>query len=412
MATRSLWQQPWLNERRMRAQGLCLALMVWMIYAWVLATPGLRDRNGLVKGTDFLHFYTLGMLANEHRGADLYNMAEQTKLLGERVPEAAHTVYLPLYGPQVSLVFGPFAAVSYGCALISWWACITALYAACLYAVWKVCPNLARYGGAVFILALAYPAFFNLIAWGQTSALALACFTAGYLFLRQEQWFAAGLALGCLMFKPQLGLVVAFVFCAAGAWRVIAGAALSASVQLIVGWMYYGSAVMREYVQRMRHVGRLLPLLEPRIEQTHCLRTFWQMLVPNSAVALGLYVVSASLVLWLTLRCWRSSLPLGLRYSALLLATVLVSPHLTVYDLVILAPALLLVADWLVGQAVNGLRRRFVMAMYLVYLLPMVGILARWSHVQLSVIAMSFFLWLLWRGVEIKQPMAASTVSA
>jgi hypothetical protein len=94
------------------------------------------------------------------------------------------------------------------------------------------------------------------------------------------------------------------------------------------------------------------------------------------------------------------------------LATVLVSPHLTVYDLVILAPALLLVADWLVGQPVNGLRRRFVMAMYLVYLLPMVGILARWSHVQLSVIAMSFFLWLLWRGVEIKQPMAASTVSA
>jgi Glycosyltransferase family 87 len=404
MATVSPSDQPWLNERRVRAQGICLALALWGVYAWVLATPGLRDRNGLIKGTDFLHFYTLGMLADGHRGADLYNMAAQTKLLGERVPEALHTVYLPLYGPQVSLLFGPFAAVSYAWALITWWVCITALYAACLYAVWKASPNLGKSGGTVFILALAYPAFFNLIAWGQTSALALACFTAGYLFLRRERWFAAGLALGCLMFKPQLGLVVAFVFCATGAWQVIAGAALSASAQLIVGWAYYGSGVMREYVQQMRHVDRLLPLLEPRIEQTHCLRTFWQMMIPNSAVAWGLYVVSGLVVLWLALKCWRSSLPLGLRYSALLLATVLVSPHLTVYDLVILAPALLLVADWVVGGPVNGLRRQFVMAMYLVYLLPMVGILTRWSHVQISVIAMSFMLWLVWKISEIAGP--------
>jgi hypothetical protein len=402
-----------LNGRRVRAQGLCLALAVWVVYAWVLATPGLRDRNGLVKGTDFLHFYTLGMLADGHRGADLYNMAAQTKLLGERVPDVTDAVYLPLYGPQVSLLFGPFAAVPYGWGLIGWWVCTTALYAACLYAVWRVCPNLGRYGAAVFILALAYPAFFNLIAWGQTSALALACFTAGYLLLRQKRYFAAGLALGCLVFKPQLGLVVAFLFCASGAWRVIAGAALSAAAQLMVGWMYYGSAVMREYVQQMRHVGRMLPLLEPRIEQTHCLRTFWQMLIPNAAIASGLYVVSALVVLWLTLRCWRSSLTLGLGYSALLLATVLVSPHLTVYDLVILAPALLLVADWVAGQPANGVRRRFVMGMYLVYVLPMVGIQARWSHVQLSVIAMSFLLWLLWKVNEIAgRPTSVKALSS
>jgi hypothetical protein len=412
MATISPSHQPWLNERRARAQGLCLALAVWIVYAWVLATPGLRDRNGLIKGTDFLHFYTLGMLADGHRGADLYNMAAQTKLLGERVPETAHTVYLPLYGPQVSLVFGPFAAVSYGWGLIAWWLCTAGLYGASVYAVWKACPHLGRYGGTVFILALAYPAFFNLIAWGQTSALALACLTAGYLLLRQERWFAAGLALGCLMFKPQLGLAVAFVLCASRAWRVVAGAALSASAQLIVGWAYYGSGVMREYVQQIRHLGRVLPLLEPRIAQTHCLRTFWQMLVPNAAVAWGLYVVSALVVLWLALRCWRSSLPLGLRYSALLLATVLVSPHLTVYDLVILAPALLLVADWVLGQGANVWLGQFVAAMYLVYLLPMVGILARWTHVQLSVLAMSFLLWLLWRESEITEPMAAPIASA
>src|SRR5580704_1115160 len=107
----------WLTSRRLRAQGLSLALGLWIIYAWVLATPGLRDRNGLIKGTDFLHFYTLGALARAHRGADLYNMQTQTELLGERVPAAAGTVYLPLYGPQVSLLFAPFAALWCNCFL-------------------------------------------------------------------------------------------------------------------------------------------------------------------------------------------------------------------------------------------------------------------------------------------------------
>jgi len=40
-------------------------------------TPGLRDRGGLIKGADFLHFYTLGTLAKEGRGDLLYNISTQ-----------------------------------------------------------------------------------------------------------------------------------------------------------------------------------------------------------------------------------------------------------------------------------------------------------------------------------------------
>ena len=36
-----------------------------------------RDRNGNLKGTDFLHFYTLGLIAREHRGPELYDMKVQ-----------------------------------------------------------------------------------------------------------------------------------------------------------------------------------------------------------------------------------------------------------------------------------------------------------------------------------------------
>jgi Glycosyltransferase family 87 len=391
----------WLTARRLRAQALSLALGLWGIYVWVLATPGLRDRNGLIKGTDFLHFYTLGMLARAHLGADLYDMPEQTRLLGERIPVAAHTVYLPLYGPQVSLLFTPFAALPYGTALIFWLLCSTVLYAVCVYVIWKTCPHVDRYGSTVLCLAVAYPAFFNLIAWGQTSALALVCFTGGYALLRTNRHFAAGLAFGCLMFKPQLGIAVAFVFCVTRTWGVIGGALITSIGQLLVGWLYYGSATMHAYASQLLHIGRVMPLLEPRIEQTHCLRTFWQMLIPWPPIALALYVVCAMATLWLTLRCWRSSLPLGLRYSAILLATVLVSPHLTVYDLIILAPALLLIADHILSFREDTSNVKFVVALYLVYTLPLLGFLARWMHVQLSVLAISILLWLIFRSADV-----------
>src|SRR6267154_5006752 len=96
---------PFLTAKRLRAHGTILALSLWSIYVWNMATPGLLDRAGNLKGTDFLHFYTLGTLALAHRGADLYNLPAQSMLVAQRVPEAAGIIYLPLYPPQVSLFF-------------------------------------------------------------------------------------------------------------------------------------------------------------------------------------------------------------------------------------------------------------------------------------------------------------------
>jgi hypothetical protein len=391
-------QKSWLNARRLRAQAIGLAICLWGVYAWVLAVPGLRDRNHLIKGTDFLHFYTLGALALAPRGGALYDMSAQAQVAAERAPEAAHTAYLPLYGPQVSLVFAPFALLPYGAALVAWWLVTTFIYAICVRAIWKTCSHLHEYAGTVALAAFAYPAFFHLIAWGQTSALALACFTGAYLLMRRERWFAAGLVLGCLAFKPQLGLAAGCVFLLARSWRVIGGALLAGVAQILVGWAYYGMQTMREYVRHTMEIPQVLALLEPRMYQTHSLRTFWEMLVPWPSVALGLYVVSAVVVLALATWCWKSSQPLGLRYSALLLATVLVSPHLTVYDLVILAPALLLTADWLMANPYDRFHKTIAILCYLIYLLPLIGPLAQWTHLQLSVLAMTGLLWMFWKA--------------
>jgi len=421
----------WLTARRLRAHGTILALCLWAFYAWNLATPGLRDRNDKLKGTDFLHFYTLGSLARMHDGADLYDMNAQAALAAQRVPQAAGIRYLPLYPPQVSLLFLPLAHLAYGWALILWWSCSAAIYGICCYAVWRACPNLRDYGGLAALLAVAFPAFFHLIAWGQTSALGLACFTGIFFLLRGGREFLAGLVLGCLIFKPQLGLAAVVVFVAIGAWRILFGATLSAAVQLSAGVLYYGTGPLRQWIYLLRHVRTGLPLLEPKLYQTYSLRTFWTMLVPWEGVAFGLYLASTIVTLVLTYACWRrgslrnspvhspavgsSPAPLALPYSSLLVATVLVAPHLTVYDLVILAPAFLLLADWLIeartlqGRASRASALGLGSLLYLSYALPLVGPFAAWTHFQLPVVAMAAMAYVIWQNCrEYGQPPLSS----
>jgi|HubBroStandDraft_4_1064222.scaffolds.fasta_scaffold06939_5 hypothetical protein len=404
----------WLTAKRLRAHGAIVALCLWSLYVWNIATPGLRDHNGNLKGTDFLHLYTLGSLAAAHRGSDLYDINAQAALAAQCVPEAAGIRYLPLYPPQVSIFFAPLAHFSYGAALILWWGCSAIVYAICCYSLWLACPNLRRHGATVILLALAFPAFFNMIAWGQTSAVALACFTGMFFLLRDRREFLAGLALGCLIFKPQLGLAAAVLFVWLGAWKIVTGATLSAAAQLSAGAFYYGMEPLRRWLEMLRNVRAILPLLEPKPYQTHSLRTFWSMLVPWHSPAFALYFLSAAAVLGLTIACWKRkpTVPLSLRYSSLLLATVLVAPHLTVYDLVILAPAFILLADWLVSQ--NDARSAWWLGtlLYLTYMLPLLGPFSRWTHVQLSVIAMTATLYAIWIISVEGNPSAAAVKTA
>jgi hypothetical protein len=387
----------WLTPNRLRAHGLLLALSLWSVYIWNMATPGLLDRAGNLKGTDFLHFYTLGSLALAHRGTDLYNMKAQSELAAQRVPAAAGIQYLPLYPPQVSILFAPFARLSYPWALICWLTLSALIYGLCGYTLWRACPNLRKYRFTILILALAFPAFWHLIAWGQTSAMALAYFTLAFFALQAQREFLAGLALGCLIFKPQLGVVAAVIFVDARRWRVIAGALLSASVQMAVAWTYYGPDSLRSWLQTLSHLRSVLPLLEPKLYQTHCLRTFWTMLLPWPGLAGAFYIVTALLTLALAARCWQSSLSLPLRYSAMLLATVLVAPHLTVYDLVVLAPAILLLSNWIAIHPDNSTTPQLKLLLYLAYALPLLGPLARWTHLQLTVPVMLTILYVVFQ---------------
>src|SRR4029453_4039282 len=283
----------------------------------------------------------------------------------------------------------PLARLPYGWALLVWSLITTSIYGLCCAAFWRTCAALRADRSTVVILAAGSPAFFNLMAHGQNSAIALACFTAAFFALRHEKRFLAGLAIGTLIYKPPLGLAAACVFGLAFEWRMVARAIAGAVGELGGAWTYYGRDVMEAYWHAVRDVGDIRPLLDVKPYQMHSLLSFWTSLLPCPHLAVGLYVVSPAATVVVACLMWRARAPLSLRYAVLLLATALVSPHLNVYDLVIVSPGLLMIGDWALRCPDHPWSTLTQRLLYCAYALPLFGVLTQFTHVQLSVVAMS-----------------------
>lgn len=394
----------WLNPARIRRQVTLLAVCLWITYAVSISTPGLRDRFGTLKGADFLQFYTAGRVVLSGKVSELYHLKSFAAESVQAVPAASGVIFAPLYPPQVGLLFAPFAALSYGNALLLWSLASVALYTICCWAVWRACPSLHEHRLTVLAAALGCPAFFNLVAYGQISALALGFFTAAFFALRARRLLLAGLALGMLIYKPPLIVAPALVLLLAREWHTVLGILAGAGAQFGLAWAACGTDALLGYGRILRHVSELTPLLDIKAFQMHSLRAWWSLLLPPGP-AMVLYAVCALIAVVLAVRLWRSPLPLAVRYSGLLVATVLVAPHLYVYDLVILAPAWLLLTEWNLAH-----QRNLGLYLYLAYVLPLLGpFVARYAHLQLSVIA---FAALLWRLTAAMSSEAQRTVAA
>jgi len=366
---------------------LCVCLAVVALVD--VSTPGPLDRAGQIKGSDFVGFYVLGSLARDRHVEGLYDPSAERDESVRLIPESRGLQYLPVYGPQVYLFFSPFARWPYERALLVWTIISSLTYGICCAMVWRRCPAIRDDTLTVIIVAAAFPAFFNLLIHGQSSALAVAFLTVVYIALNDRRSFLAGLALGMLAYKPQLGIVAAAVFVMNREWRVVAGAVIAAVAQLATAWTYYGTRVMNKYLRAMLAIRQINHLLEIKPYQMHSLSAFWDLLIPWDTLALSLYIISAIIVTVLAVVVWRSPAPLSLRYSLLLLATALVCPHLYVYDLVILAPAFLLITDWSVAHPDDRLTPPIQRLVYLCYALPLIGVAAQFTRIQFSVVAMT-----------------------
>jgi hypothetical protein len=382
-----------LTRSRLRAHLIILAAVLWLVAAADVATASRYMRTGQVKGTDFVHFYTLAYLSAHGRAGAFADAAVQRSTQLELVPESHKDWYPPAYGPQVALGLTPLGLLSYEHALLVWIAVTAAAYVWLIMTVTRRTTHLREDVGLVVLAAIAYPAFWNLIIHGQLSIVAVASVVAAYLALMGDRRWLAGAALGLLAYKPPLALPALAVLLLAREWRAAAGWLATAAAQLLVPAIALGIGPLIAYKELLFDSRRLAEVLLAKPAQMHSLRAFWVLLIPNAAIATILYAICAALAIAAAALTWRRTVNPAIRMSALLLAVVLAAPHLYVYDLVLLAPAWIWLTDWYLAQP--SLPGAFGRTLYAGYVAPVLTAVAQTIHVQVSVLCVSALLWWL-----------------
>jgi hypothetical protein len=205
----------------------------------------------------------------------------------------------------------------------------------------------------VLMPLLAFPALWINLGNGQNAALTTAIFTSGALLLPKRPWLA-GAVFGLLIIKPQLGLALPVLLAASGRWKTFAGAAFSA---LGLSLLALPVAGMDGYIAFLRNMSLAHATLDQGLVPPSSMVSLFaavRTLGGNAGFAYAAQGVVALCVLavaaWVV---WRHR-PDAPAFCALLAAaTLLISPFLLDYDLLLAALPL----GWLIVQgAQTGFR--------------------------------------------------------
>jgi hypothetical protein len=342
---RSGWQKlrsgRWLTAERARAYTLILlALYGVAVIGWIALSGGLIDPNGKPIGTDFSSFYAAGSLALEGRAADVYNMAahhaREQQLFGEATP-----YYGWLYPPLFLLVVTPLALLPYPLALAVWQGATLALYLAGMAAILRRIRHDDIALRRLWLpAALAFPAAFINLGHGQNGFLTAALLGAALVALPKRP-ILAGILFGLLAYKPQFALIIPVALVASGQWRTILAAGATVIALAAVSYVAFGPDLWWSFAASTETSRKLL-LEQGDVGFEKLQSVFAAVRMWGGGVTLGYIVQGAASVVavgsvaWI----WRCSTDRDLKAALLLVATLLASPHVLDYDLMILAPAI------------------------------------------------------------------------
>lgn len=330
----------WLDRNMVRfAAGLVLlGTLAAIALAFLTRTGpnGTLDAWGRPLGTDFTLVWSAGRMALEGRAAEVYDWA-----LHHRAQQAAHgTADVPFFGwhypPFFLLVAAALATVPYLTALAVWQA---ATLAAALTVFWRILP-----GREALLAALGFPAVFVCLAHGHNAFLTAALFGGGLLLLERRPMLA-GVLLGCLAYKPQFGIIIPLALVAGGYWRAIAGAGAAVVGLAGISTLAFGADVWTAFLGSTDLTRRIV--LEAGGTGWHKIQSvfsFVRLSGGSVGLAYALQGVASAVVLACTAWLWWVRAPFNLRAGALMIGALLTTPYLLDYDLVLLGPAMALVA--------------------------------------------------------------------
>jgi hypothetical protein len=323
----------WLTAERARGYSLILlGICSIAIAGWIALSDGLIDRNGKPVGTDFSNVYAAGSLTLQGRPEAAYapalqHAAEKAAFGGREVP-----FYGWHYPPFFFAIAALVAAVPYAWGLAIW---LAASFAAYLAALRAILPR-----PETLLVAAAFPAVFVNIGHGQNGFLTAALLGGALQLLDRRPWLA-GVLIGCLAYKPQFGVLIPIALLAGGRWRTIGAAVAAIAALVVVSFATLGDGVWHAFAESTTFTQTVV--LEQgdtgweKIQSVFSAVRMWGAGVgPAYAVQVALALLLAASLAWL----WRSDAAYELKAAALATGSLLATPYVLDYDLVVLAVAI------------------------------------------------------------------------
>jgi hypothetical protein len=327
----------WLTAARTRGYSLILLVISALaITGWIAASHGLIDPNGKPIGTDFSNVYAAGRLTWQGKAADAYDpalqhAAEQATFGGREVP-----FYGWHYPPFFFAVAVLVAALPYAWGLLLW---LAASFAAYLVAIRAILPR-----PETLLVASAFPATFVNIGHGQNGFFT-AALLGGALHLLDRRPLIAGVLIGLLAYKPQFGALIPIALIAAWRWNTIAAAIATIATLIAISFLTLGSGVWHAFADSTNFTQTIV--LEQgntgweKIQSVFSAARSWGADIKTAYAIQGmLALMLASSIAWL----WQSDAAFELKASALATASLLATPYVLDYDLVVLAVAIAFLA--------------------------------------------------------------------
>lgn len=223
----------WLHPARTRDYLRFLALLSCALIVLQLGTArGGVDRSGLLLGTDFLSFWSAGKLLLV--GSSPYDVAAHIAM--QRTVHVSQTGYLGYFYPPVFALWClPLGLMGYFTALLVW---VVAGLGAYGWAIRRWLPGLSRRWAGIAVAAS--PAVLLGVAHGQTALLVAALLGGGLWLVASGHKVAGGILLGLAIIKPQFGLLVPVVLLAGREGRAICAAVLTAAVSALIATLAFG----------------------------------------------------------------------------------------------------------------------------------------------------------------------------
>lgn len=298
----------------------------------------LFDKAGHPSFIDFLQWWVGAQFAlmRDASGAyDYSRFSAAQALVLKSTPRAFYFHWV--YPPTMLLLVAPIARLPYVTAFFVWIGTALCLYAVALYAI---LPDLLTIVLALLPLPVVKNAFD-----GQTAFLMSGLVGLSLVFIGRRPYLS-GIFLGILTYKPQFVLFFPLALVITGQWRVIAGAAVTASLLAGAAAAMFGSNVWLLFLGSLQghDPGTFLPDHLRGLNQT----VFGLMHEAGAGVAAAWFVHLAVALVATALACqiWMRPVPHSLKAAAFSIGVLTVTPYMLAYDLAALSmPAAFLVED-------------------------------------------------------------------